>query len=126
MHRSKLVLALMAALAVASAASQSRAPALTTLASFNTTDGLTPNGNLTLDGSTLYAMTSGGGFGDRTVFALALPEPSSAALLGFGAIGSGAMALRRTKRKQGDGASPLGSTPAACIERPRWQPPRGR
>ena len=81
MNRSKLVLTLLATLAVALAASQSDAQTLTTLTSFNGTNGQEPYfGSLTLSGSTLYGMTPlGGANGDGTVFSIpvtaARPRP---------------------------------------------------
>jgi uncharacterized repeat protein (TIGR03803 family) len=71
--------------------------ALTTLVDFNYTNGASPFGSLTPSGSTLYGMT--GGY-PGTVFSLATPEPSSAIMLGLGAIGLGAMAFRRRMREQ--------------------------
>ena len=63
MHRSKLVLTFLAMFAWAPAVGQSYAQTLTTLASFNGTDGDEPTGSLTLDGSTLYGTTKQGGTG---------------------------------------------------------------
>ena len=60
---------------------------LTTLLSFNGTNGKLPHGSLTLspDGRTLYGMaTSGGDYGFGTIFSLTIPEPSTFALLGIG------------------------------------------
>ncbi len=67
---------------------------------FNGANGWNPHGDLTSVGSTLYGMTTIGNNGYGTVFALVLPEPSSAVLLGFGAIGLAAMAIRRRMRKR--------------------------
>jgi uncharacterized repeat protein (TIGR03803 family) len=73
----------------------------TFLYNFDGTNGATPYGSLILSGTNLYGMTSAGGVdGAGAIFALALPEPSSVVLLGFGAIGLGATALRRKMRKQ--------------------------
>ena len=61
MHCSKLVLSILAMLAVALAGPRSDAQTLTSLLSFNGTDGQTPAGALTLSGSTLYGTTTFGG-----------------------------------------------------------------
>jgi uncharacterized repeat protein (TIGR03803 family) len=64
-------------------------------------DGTGMTGDMLLHGSTLYGMTTFyGPGGNGTVFALALPEPSSAVLLGCGAIGCAAMAFRRKLQKR--------------------------
>jgi uncharacterized repeat protein (TIGR03803 family) len=68
------------------------------LHSFSGSDGGNPQGELTFDGSTLYGATFGGGNGNGTVFALTVPEPSSIALFGMGAIGLVAYARRRRSR----------------------------
>ena len=72
MYRSKLVLTPLAIIAFAlGAASSSSAESLTTLTSFNGTDGSAPWGDLTLIGSTFYGMTSAGGaHGDGTIFSI--------------------------------------------------------
>jgi uncharacterized repeat protein (TIGR03803 family) len=74
----------------------------TVLHSFDGIDGRVPLNSLTLSGSTLYGVTAeGGANNDGSVFALNLvPEPSSVVLLGMGAIGFGAIALRRKMQKQ--------------------------
>jgi uncharacterized repeat protein (TIGR03803 family) len=58
------------------------AQTLTTLASFNGGNGELPFAGLTLIGNTLYGTTAeGGAYGDGTVFALTIPEPSTIVLL---------------------------------------------
>ena len=56
---------------------------ITTLGSFNSTNGANPYGSLTLSGSALYGATdSGGANSDGTVFSLQIvPEPSSLGML---------------------------------------------
>jgi uncharacterized repeat protein (TIGR03803 family) len=71
----------------------------TVLASFNGTNGIHPEGDLTLLGNTLYGTTIGGGASDYgTVFSITLPtpEPASLALLGISAT---ALLMRRRSRK---------------------------
>ena len=72
MQRSKLSFPSLAARPAAlAAAAPAHAQTLTTLASFNGTDGSQPADSLTLVGSTLYGMTySGGANGDGTIFSL--------------------------------------------------------
>lgn len=67
------------------------------LHSFNgTTDGSTPLGDLALENGVLYGWTSAGGnSGNGTLFALAVPEPSVAAL---GVSGFGVLLVLRRKR----------------------------
>ena len=75
---------------------------LTTLFSFDGTNGEDPFGDLTLspDGSTLYGMTSAGGaYGDGVVFSLTVPEPSTFALLGVGAVASLGYGWRQRRAK---------------------------
>ena len=87
MRPSKLGVCLLATLALASAAGQSRAQTLTTLASFNGTNGANPNyTNLTLsaDGSTLYGMTKNGGAnGDGTIFSIPVSGGTPTVLASF-------------------------------------------
>jgi uncharacterized repeat protein (TIGR03803 family) len=70
---------------------------LTTLASFNSTDGANPAASLILSGSTLYGTTlSGGTNGDGTVFSINLaPEPSIGSML---VIGLAVLAFWRARR----------------------------
>ena len=71
----------------------------TILVSFNGSNGEYPYGGLVLSGNTLYGTTGeGGAYGDGTVFALTVPEPSTFALLGVGAIGLFACGWWRRKR----------------------------
>jgi uncharacterized repeat protein (TIGR03803 family) len=62
----------------------------TTLINFDyASTGSSPEGDLTLSGSTLYGMTRfGGTYGCGTIFALTVPEPSTLALLLITALGS--------------------------------------
>jgi uncharacterized repeat protein (TIGR03803 family) len=69
-----------------------------TLYSFSGSDGEYPYGDLILSGSTLYGMTTGGGSnGDGVIFSLTVPEPSTLALLGVGALGMLAYRWRRRR-----------------------------
>ncbi len=78
-HRYGMVLALVAGLVTVGVA---HAQTLTTLASFNGGNGELPFAGLTLLGNTLYGTTAeGGAYGDGTVFALTVPEPSTITLL---------------------------------------------
>jgi len=64
-----------------------------------TTDGANPRGDLTLSGSTLYGMTlQGGTYGNGTIFALTIPEPSTFALVAVGTVSLLAYAWRRRTR----------------------------
>ena len=80
----------------------------TLLASFNGSDGSSPEAALMLSGNTLYGTTCVGGAyggdygdGDGTVFALAVPEPSTIALLlASAACLSGYAWRRRTMRNR--------------------------
>jgi len=68
----------------------------TTLFLFDGNHGENPYGDLTRNGSVLYGMTEGGGtYGDGTIFALTVPEPSTFALLAAGLLG---YSWRRRKR----------------------------
>ena len=76
---------------------------LTTLASFDGTNGSSPLSDLTFDAAgNLYGTTAfGGAHGEGTVFELAgiarIPEPSSLLLLGIGAAAIAARAIRRRR-----------------------------
>ena len=95
MHRSKLVFTLLATLAVALVASQSHAQTLTTIASFNSTTGAQPYGDLTLVGSTFYGMTAtnytnlAGPYGQGTVFSLPLTGGTPTTLASFNETNGG-------------------------------------
>ena len=90
MHRSKLVFTFLAMLAWALAARPSDAQTLTTLASFNGTDGDEPNGSLTLIGSTLYGMTAQGGANrDGTIFSIPVTGGSLTTLHSFNGTDGG-------------------------------------
>jgi uncharacterized repeat protein (TIGR03803 family) len=66
----------------------------TILHAFAGTDGATPYGDLTLDGSTLYGMTeSGGSHNDGVIFSIVVPEPGTLAILT--AMAGGLMMRRR-------------------------------
>jgi uncharacterized repeat protein (TIGR03803 family) len=72
---------------------------LTILHSFDLTDGESPfDDGMVLVNNTLYGMTSNGGtdnFGDGVVFALTVPEPATAGLLGLSVL----FVLQRRRRK---------------------------
>ena len=75
------------------------------LHSFTTTGGAYPSTPLTLVGSTLYGATENstgdpnyGGSGPSTLFAYAIPEPSTATLLLLGSLGSHIAGMIRRRR----------------------------
>jgi uncharacterized repeat protein (TIGR03803 family) len=84
-HRPKLALLILAALAWALAASPVSAQNFTTLASFNGADGAYPvYTTMTLSGSTLYGMTrNGGAYGDGNIFSLPLAGGTPTNLFSF-------------------------------------------
>jgi PEP-CTERM motif len=70
-------------------------------------DGKLPEGDLTFSGGTLFGMTTGGGnlflnggYGDGTVFALALPEPGTLALAGSAAVVAVTYRWRKRRKKR--------------------------
>jgi uncharacterized repeat protein (TIGR03803 family) len=67
------------------------------LHSFAGSDGSNPETGLTFDGSTLYGTTDGGGLSAKygVVFAIQIPEPSSAVLAGLALMGFIAFRWRR-------------------------------
>ena len=63
-------------------------------------DGSMPQGDLTFDGTALYGMTVQGGTSNvGVIFSIAVPEPSSLALLTTAAIAGAVFARRRLKRE---------------------------
>ena len=75
---------LAAVFALALAASESQAQTLTTLFSFNETNGNQPHGNLTLSGSTLYGTTKDGGAnGPGSVFSIPVTGGTPTTLYSF-------------------------------------------
>ncbi|HTU25864.1 MAG TPA: hypothetical protein VMF30_10730, partial [Pirellulales bacterium] len=84
MHRSRLVASLLVSVVLAWVANRSDAQTLTTLASFNGTNGATPTGDLTLSGSTLYGTTSlGGQYSQGTVFSISTTGGTPTDLVNF-------------------------------------------
>ena len=79
----------------------------TVLASFNGSNGQFPLAGLTLggDGNTLYGTTDyGGAYGDGTVFAVTVPEPSTLILFAAASMGLAACSLWR--RRESSAAAP--------------------
>jgi uncharacterized repeat protein (TIGR03803 family) len=102
-------------------ATDARAQTLTTLASFNGTDGVGPQGSLTLVGSTLYGMTaSGGDYGKGTIFSIPVTGGTPMTLASFnnsnGANPTGSLTL------SADGSTLYGMTdgggPAPYTDNP--------
>jgi uncharacterized repeat protein (TIGR03803 family) len=82
------------------AATSASAQTFTTLFNFDGTHGATPDGGLTISGSTLYGMAGGGANGpDGTVFSIASTGGTPTVLYNFdgshGASPSGDLTLRR-------------------------------
>ncbi|MGO9109422.1 MAG: beta strand repeat-containing protein, partial [Thermoguttaceae bacterium] len=95
LRRMGLVTSLGALTLLAAVSDQTNAQTLTTLLSFNGTNGHYPTGSLTLNGSTLYGMTeNGGAYGYGTVFSIPVSGGTPTNLLSF---------------NDTNGAQPLGS-----------------
>ena len=133
MHRSKLVLATLATLAMASAAGQSRGQTLTTLGSFNGADGGSPTAGLTIsaDGSTFYGTTySGGANGYGTVFSVPVTGGTPTVLASFngtngqapeaGLILSGSTLYGTTTEGGANGSGEVFSIPVTGGAPPYW------
>jgi uncharacterized repeat protein (TIGR03803 family) len=87
---------------------------------FNGTNGDFPAGTLLLSGSTLYGTTDLGGSGSGTVFALDLtptPEPSTAILVGAGALAFTGYVWRRRRSGRRSIESETGSDKARIGSR---------
>jgi len=73
--------------------------AITTLASFDGSDGAYPSGGVTLDAAgNLYGTAGGGSNGDGTVWTYSVPEPPSLELYLVGVGVAGAAIARRRRR----------------------------